>query len=136
MVTELVKHTTTYKAIESLHRQAAKIIETIEQEAIDAARGLDFDTISRARLRDALDRDIDAWERQHGQGCSYLDEHRESLPCECDRAVCVAVIGYLLTIRGESDDDKFADNLISERNDIDSRLKVLRSRLSRATAPH
>jgi len=134
MVTELYKHITVHRAIESLRRQAEAIIKAIEQEAIEAARVLGFETISRERLMDALDRDMGAWERKRGRSCSYLDEHRTTAPRECDRAVCVAMIGHLLTIRDEIDDQEFVDNLISECNDIDSRLKVLRCRLARATA--
>jgi len=134
MVIELFKHTTAYRAIESLRRQAETILEGIEQEAIEAALALGLDVRSRERLRNAIDRDMGVWERQHGQSCTYLDEHRTTTPHECDRAVCVAIIGHLLTIRDESDYDEFADNLISECNDIDSRLRVLRCRLPRVTA--
>ena len=100
MVTGLPKHITVRRAFERIRCQADAVIESIEQEATEAALALGLDVRSREKLMDALAREKGVWEWQHGgRCCSYLDDHRQSAPREDDRAVCVMMISQLITAR-------------------------------------
>jgi len=149
MVTGLPKHITVRRAFERIRCQADAVIESIEQEATEAALALGLDVRSREKLMDALAREKGVWEWQHGgRCCSYLDDHRQSAPREDDRAVCVMMISQLITARdyiGSSfldwserpstiDLGSACIDIVSACDDIDDRLKVLRCRLPRVTA--
>jgi hypothetical protein len=120
----------------TLRQKFEIILKGIEQEALEAANTLGFDTESPGLLA-AVNRELAFWYNEVNQdpGTSYFLENYTTLPEKWDRAICVEIIMFL--IDGLREDFEVNANVFDILDGLENELNVLRRRLvtAKRTAP-